>query len=431
MRKQASAFFLLRILLPLGFFAGCRAAFPSAATPAFDATPGNGGKTVTLWTYYGDTGPAAVCVQKAADDFNASQNMYRLTLRHIPFSQFNQEVMTAIAAGATPDLMIVDNPDNARYAAAGVLADLTDKVKAWGQGDKFLSGPWNSTLYNGRNFGIPLGSNTVVLWVNTDMAQTAGLDIRHPPATWDEYELWAKKMTDKANGVYGTAMLAKRDETGTFLFLPWILQNGGGIDRLDSPESIGALAFWRKLIDQGYAPKSAINDGFAEIYQQFTIGKAAMMISGTWNLSTITTDAPNLHWMAAVLPYTKKPASSLGGENWTVFAASKQQDGAWEFLKYVADQAYGTKLTDCMSYIPSRKDVLAQVSEKNKDNPTIQVFLKQMESAAPRGPLANWSVVSEIIQVAMQEALSGQKTPEQAMQDAAVKMKLILTPHPP
>jgi multiple sugar transport system substrate-binding protein len=430
--------------LPVGLIvlsailAGCsRMPTPAAATPTqrpgapsifspTDAAAGGKAQTVTLWTYYGDTGPAAACLKTAGDDFNASQNAYRLTLRNIPFSQFNQEVMTAIAAGATPDLMIVDNPDNARYAAAGALADLTDKVKAWGQADQFLSGPWNSTLFNGRNYGIPLGSNTVVLWINTDMAQAAGLDINHPPATWDDYELWARRMTDKANGIYGTALLAKRDETGTFLFLPWILQNGGGIERLDSPESIEALAFWRKLIDKGYAPKSAINDGFAEVYQQFTIGKAAMMISGTWNLSTIAKDAPDLHWMVATLPYTRKPASSLGGENWTIFAASRQQDGAWEFLKHVVDPAYGTKLTDCMSYIPSRKDVLAQVAEKNKNDPTMQVFLKQMESAAPRGPLANWSVVSEIIQVAMQEALSGQKSPEQAMRDAAAKMRLVL-----
>ena len=107
-----------------------------------------------------------------------------------------------------------------------------------------------------------------------------------------------------------------------------------------------------------------------------------MMISGTWNLSSIPKDAPNLKWMVATLPYTKQAGSSLGGENWTMFAASKQQDGAWEFLKFVVDPAYGTKLTDCMTYIPSRKDVLATVAEKNKDNPTMQVFLKQMESAA-------------------------------------------------
>jgi multiple sugar transport system substrate-binding protein len=204
----------------------------------------------------------------------------------------------------------------------------------------------------------------VMLWINTGLAQAAGLDSAHPPRTWSEFEMWAGRLTNKAGGIYGTVLLlAKRDETGTFLFLPWILQNGGGIDRLDAPESVEALAFWRKLIDAGYAPRLAINDGFAEIYQQFTTGKAAMMISGIWNLSTIARDAPDLRWTVAPLPYTKQPASSLGGENWAVFTSSLQKDGAWEFLKYVADPAYDTKLTDCMSYIPSRRDVLAQVAE--------------------------------------------------------------------
>jgi multiple sugar transport system substrate-binding protein len=381
---------------------------------------------VELWTYYGDTGPAAACVKTAAEDFNASQSQYVLDIRNLAFTDFNQQVTTAIAGGVTPDLMIVDNPDNARYAAAGALADLSDYVKAWGQGDQYLPGPWNSTIWDGKNYGIPLGSNTVVLWINTDMATAAGLDINNPPKTWDDFETWAQKMTDPAKGIYGTALLAKKDETGTFLFLPWVLQNGGTLATLDSPESIAALAFWTDLVNKGYAPKTAVTDGFAEIYQQFTTGKAAMMISGTWNYATIKKDAPDLHWEVALLPYTKKPASSLGGENWVMFNSAKQKDGAWAFLNFVTDVSYGTKLTDCMSYIPSRKDVLAQLAAKTADDPTEQVFLKQMEYAEARGPLPNWSEVSAFIQEAIQESLTGQKTPEQAMKDAAAQVDPLL-----
>jgi multiple sugar transport system substrate-binding protein len=79
-----------------------------------------------------------------------------------------------------------------------------------------------------------------------------------------------------------------------------------------------------------------------------------------------------------------------------------------------------------MGYIPSRKDVLAQVAAKSANDPTMQVFLKQMESAEARGPLPNWSDVSAFIQEAMQEALSGQKTPEQAMKDAAAQIDPLL-----
>jgi multiple sugar transport system substrate-binding protein len=79
-----------------------------------------------------------------------------------------------------------------------------------------------------------------------------------------------------------------------------------------------------------------------------------------------------------------------------------------------------------MGYIPSRTDVLAQVAEKSANDPTMLVFLKQMESAQARGPLPNWPEVSAFVQQAMQEGLTGQKTPEQAMKDAATAIAAIL-----
>ena len=139
-------------------------AAPATAAPAATQAatePPAAALPVELWTYYGDTGPAAACVKTAAEDFNAAQSQYVLNIRNLAFTDFNQQLTTAIAAGETPDLIIVDNPDNARYAAAGALEDLTAYVKEWGQADQYLPGPWNSTLWEGKNFGIPLGSNTV------------------------------------------------------------------------------------------------------------------------------------------------------------------------------------------------------------------------------------------------------------------------------
>jgi multiple sugar transport system substrate-binding protein len=379
--------------------------------------------TIELWTYYGDAGTVAQCVNKSADDWAKSQSGYTLKIRNLPFSQFNQLVTQAIASNSTPDILIVDNPDHARFASIGALTDLTDKVKEWGQAEKYLPGPWNSTLWGGKNYGVPLGSNTIVLWINADMAQAAGLDVKSPPKTWDELTDWAVKLTDKSKGVFGITLLGKHDETSTFSFLPFVLQQGADLTNLDSPEAIAALQFWWNLIDKGYAPKDTINNGFPELYQQFTTGKAAMMFSGTWNLSTLPNDA-KFKWVAVPLPYSKKPASSLGGENFAIMAASKSVDGAWDYIKFMQDPAYASGFYSCTNYLPSRADVSDTLS-KTADA-TMQSFLTQMQSAQPRGPLPNWSDASAVIQDAIQEALSGQKTPEQAMKDAAVKMKPIL-----
>jgi multiple sugar transport system substrate-binding protein len=88
-------------------------------------------------------------VKTAAEDFNASQSQYVLNIRNLAFTDFNQQLTTAIAAGETPDLIIVDNPDNARYAAAGAL-NLPPMCKSGERGSVPVR-PWNSTLWDGKN----------------------------------------------------------------------------------------------------------------------------------------------------------------------------------------------------------------------------------------------------------------------------------------
>ena len=156
MQSNSKKLFVL-ILITVFLVSGCATPATPTAAPATSAAPVQAtavpataapaaAAEVNLWTYYGDTGPAAACVKTAAADYNASQSKYVLKIRNLAFTDFNQQVTTAIAAGATPDLMIVDNPDNARYAAAGALADLTDKVKAWGQGRPIPA--WSLEFHN-------------------------------------------------------------------------------------------------------------------------------------------------------------------------------------------------------------------------------------------------------------------------------------------
>ena len=51
----------------------------------------------------------------------------------------------------------------------------------------------------------------------------------------------------------------------------------------------------------------------------------------------------------------------------------------------------------------------------------LAVFGEQMEYAMPRGPHPKWPEISTAISEAMHEAITGVKTPEQALKDAQVK----------
>ena len=91
----------------------------------------------------------------------------------IPFADLKQKLLQGAAAGALPDIAVIDNPDHSAFAALGVLEDLTERVKAWGQADKYFDGPGTPPSYQGKNYGIPDNSNCLVLWYNTAFTDPA------------------------------------------------------------------------------------------------------------------------------------------------------------------------------------------------------------------------------------------------------------------
>jgi len=66
------------------------------------------------------------------------------------------------------------------------LAELDDRIAEWGEGDQYYDGPWSSTMWDGHNYGVPVGSNTLALFINVGLAEEAGLDVSNPPKTWDD-----------------------------------------------------------------------------------------------------------------------------------------------------------------------------------------------------------------------------------------------------
>ena len=122
MLKQANLNkLIIAALVSVMILSGCAAptatAVPATAAPAATVAPAATTATaqqhrqplppqalpVEMSTYYGDTGPAAACVKTAAADFNAAQSQYVLNIRNLAFTDFNQQVTTAIAGGVTPN----------------------------------------------------------------------------------------------------------------------------------------------------------------------------------------------------------------------------------------------------------------------------------------------------------------------------------------
>ena len=183
----------------LGLGSGAAAAF-LAACGGSPSTTGGSTVTLTVWDYFNPPGKGYLGLMSDYQKANPSIKFQHTT---VPFADLKQKLTQGAASGQLPDIIVIDNPDHSAFAQLGVLADLTDQVKAWGKSDQYFPGPWQSTVWKGKNYGAPNNSNCLALFYNKDMFSQAGLT---PPTTWDEMYAAAKKLSK--TGVYGLSMAA-------------------------------------------------------------------------------------------------------------------------------------------------------------------------------------------------------------------------------
>ena len=387
----------------------------------------DGPKEVTLWHYWGDTGTNAETVARYKELWEASQGECTLNIRSIPTADFKRELSTAILAENTPDIAIIDNPDFAMFAAQGVLAELDDRIAEWGEADAYFDGPWSATMWDGHNYGVPVGSNTMALFINNALAEEAGLDVSNPPQTWNDLMEWAAALTNPDNNQYGITLLGERNETATFMWLPFVQQTGEDIDSLDSEGGRAALQLYVDLVENGYMSPEVVNYGFGDIPGQFMAGNAAMMINGPWVINSLEAEAPDLEYTVAGVPYPEdgQPANGLGGEDFSIFANSDVQDCAWDFITVTQAPENIVDWYAGLGFLPSRELPEEQTTFWTED-PNMAVFLDQMQYARARGPLPNWPEASEIVQLMLQEALTGQASVDEAISNAGPQIAAML-----
>ena len=364
--------------------------------------------------------------------FNEQNPDVQVNARVLPFADLRTELIRSVATGDVPDLVVLNNPETPGFAAQGALEDITALVEASDVIDPsaYFPGPWSTVQWDGRIFGVPRASNTIALYYNVDKFREAGLDPDNPPTTWGELKAAAEKLTDPANNQFGIAFSAIQTEEGTFQFLPWVYQAGGSLEDLTSPEAVSALEFWTGLVEDGNATRDVVNMRQYEATNTFIAGNAAMAISGPWELPRIDREA-TFDWRVAKLPVKEGvgiEASALGGFNWVIPAGAKDKEAAFRFLEFMSTQpvlqnAWAT------GRIPSRTDITVP---EPKWPQAFETYRAQMQHARALGPHPQWPEISAPIQRAIQEALTGTKSPADAMAGAHAQIRPILdrTPLP-
>lgn len=266
--------------------------------------------------------------------------------------QLTQKTSVEFASNSKNIDVVMFRPlqDGKMFHKSGYFADMSGYISKEKDYTKdFIPSSLGSVQQDKKYFGLPLVTETEVLYYRKDLLEKAGIEV---PKTLEELEAAAKKLNDPANGVAGFVARGKRAAAVT-QFSSFLYGFGGdfmkdGKSTLTSPEALKAFEYYGNLLNK-YGPKGTLNMSWPEAMAVFTQGKAAFYTDAS-SLFTNATD-PSKSAVADKVGFAPFPAGADGSKPYNVTswalgigANSEKKDAAWEFIKWVESKEMVTKL---------------------------------------------------------------------------------------
>ncbi|MBD0839293.1 ABC transporter substrate-binding protein [Streptomyces sp. TRM68416] len=334
-------------------------------------------------------------------------------------SDLTNKALLAAQQDNSADVLIVDNPVVSTLAEAGVLTTTDDNKLDTSKADPNLLAAGQS---GGKTYGTPIGANTLALYYNKDVLKAAGVDIASVK-DWESLTAALEKV--KKAGKKGITFSAIGTEEGSFQFLPWFWGSGAKLTELDSAQGVAAVSLWTDWLRKGYAPNSVINNTQTTSWQEFASGDYAFAENGTWQLA----NAEKAGFEYGVLPIPASgggnAAAPTGGEFVTV--PVQGDTGRYATTRKLvscltsAENLYDTDTT--LSYVAPTSEVQdKQIAENAELKPWVEA-VKAAKGRTSDDLGTKYPKISEQLWKAVQSALSGSKSPEDALSAAQDAVK--------
>lgn len=380
---------------------------PSAGTTSADGSSSAAAEPVTITFQEQFSDAESAEIEKLLPEFNKLHPEITVKLVRDNDTSYYDKLVTQITGGAGPDIARVEPPKAAQYIASGWAAPLGDAVDQSEYFESTLAG----LTKDGQLYGVPQDVSTLALFYRTDLLPKA-------PATWDELKADVDQLTQ--GDTYGIGLFGG---WGAYEFYPWLWQAGAQVLSDDgtkavfnSPEAVSALQLWVDL------QKHGMPDGMAtatedDLKPRFISGNLAMFTSGAWAIQSLKDAGIDGKWAVAPLPSGKQAASVLGGMDLLVLQNSKRQEAAKTFISWLMQDEVQKQWDTDLAYIPVKSALYDDPTFKDDEN--VAVFAQILEDSKSRPTVAAAGDVDTALGNAVQAALSGTASAQDAL-DAAV-----------
>ena len=398
---------------------------------------GGGGPVNLTFSFFSDrTGS----VQQLIDDFNSrNEGQIQVTYREMPTDsgQHFDQLTTEFQAGSSDiDVIGGDVIWPAQFAANGWILDLSDRFPE-NERSEFLPAPIQANTYQGRIYGVPWYTDAGMLYYRKDLLEQSGFS--NSPKTYDELKDTARRVQRDSSTENGFVFQGAEYEGGVVNALEYIWNAGGEVLDpkdpnkvvIDSPEAARGLQIERSMIEDGVAPEGVTQYKEQESATIFLNGDAVFMrnVPRMYALASDPAESqidPEQIGVSAlpVADAGNQSYSNLGGWNFFINAASKNQDAAWEFIQFMSAPEQQKVRALKGSVIPTRQSLLDD-QEILDAVPVIALGKEAIQNTRPRPVSPYYSDMSLRMAKQFNSSLQGNTSPEDAvktLQDELTKI---------
>jgi len=419
MRTRPSRGWLTPVVMSVSLALALSGVAGAQSEESMEADPSLTG-TVTFWNGYGADGDEITTFRDVVlPAFNALYPNITVETQEIPYNDLRQKLVTGIAGGVLPDVLRSDIVWVPEFADQGVLLALDEEMADFDAlAAQVFPGPLSTNKWGDHYYGLPLDTNTRVIFMNSAVFEAAG--VTAPPTTIEEFETALVAIRDTlGEGVYGYA----EGGTGGWNVLPWIWSFGGAVTDpglttasgyLNGEGSVAAVSKLKEWLDGDLMSPSILGGGTATS-DQFGNGQTGTVLEGPWMPNIFANQFPELGF--GYVPVPAGPGGSqsvVGGEDIVVFNTTENKDAALAFVRHMLSEE--TQLA--MGGVGQMPVLSSLVGHPDLPDyyPT---FMQQLENGNARTPVPAWPAIDQAIGDAVLKALRGDMEVQAALDEAA------------
>jgi len=395
-----------------------------------------GGQKVTL-TIAGRDGAYGDAMQLAADEYSKQNPNVSFEILKLSGSNLLEKTVIDLRSGTgTYDLIMIDDPIAPRMQQAGWLANLDEMYAAHNQ--KVDPDLINNVVKLGRYpysdsgtlYALPHVGNVELFAYRTDLAEKYGYSSLDK---WDQVLELAKKMKAGESDVTPILFRGAKGNPIVTGFLPiyWsfgakILDNGK--PAFNTSQAKNALDFFLEL--SKYAPDGVSMYQSAQVRDALYSGAGAVAIE-VWPGWIGDLDNPEKSKVVGKVKVTNhpgevNPSSPLIGV-WLLGIPkdSKNKEEAFKFLQFVTSKAMQTEIADKTGIPPTRVSVHKDAALVEK-YPWYPAELQGLQTGVARPRTDYWSEIETALGGFLQQALIGDLTAAQALEQTQQKIQEII-----